>query len=448
MIGNLRVVTRLIVFAIMPRTFIAIASGAILLLVCQVSHAQKFQPKTIQFKGAPEYSEQELLAATNLKRGIVLTAAEMNEHSKLLMDSGVFDGVTYKFDGADLIYQLSVAPQLFVIHLDNLPLETGPVLDAKIHGQEPLYHGKVPAEGTMLDGVIKLLEQQLADEGIHAKVTATPSGTPGTHQVTGMSFSISTPPVNVGAIDVRGVSPELAAKVKRVADRTTGTSFSTQNSTANLEQAFSSFYADEGYAAVKVHAVRARDIVVDATAANVPYTVTIEEGHPYRLGTIHLAADSLVTQAELDKWVTTQTSTTLPPAPSKGAAIRGIWAAISARYKSKGYLDCAVLPHPVLDEAASVANYIVEIKPGPQYKLALLRFDNVSDDLRKLLMRNWTLMPGDPFDESYVAGFIASAQKADPVLMRTLNGVKVTYTVMADPNTHEVNCVMKLERVH
>jgi outer membrane protein assembly factor BamA len=431
----------------MPRHYLRFAFAIVLVSVCQFAPAQKFQPKTIQFKGAPDYSDQELLAAANLKRGIVLTAAEMNDHSKLLMDSGVFDGVTYKFDGADMVYQLTVAPQLYAIHLDNLPVEPGEALEARIHAQQPLYHGKVPAEGTLMDGVIKVLEQELEEEGIHATVTATPMGTPGTRQVTAMSFSITSPPVKVGGIEVRGVSADLAGKVKRVADRTTGTPFSTDNSAANLELAFSSFYADEGYAAVKVHAARAGEFVVDAAAVNVPFAVTVEEGHLYKLGAIHLPADSLVTQAELDKWVTMQTSTAQQAAPSKGAAVRGIWAAISAKYKAKGYLDCAVVPKPELDEAASVVNYTVEIKPGAVYKLGLLRFDNVSDDLRKLLMRNWQMMPGDPFDESYVAAFLMNAQKSDPVLTRTLVGVKPTYTVMADPQTHEVNCVIKLERV-
>jgi hypothetical protein len=105
------------------------------------------------------------------------------------------------------------------------------------------------------------------------------------------------------------------------------------------------------------------------------------------------------------------------------------------------------MPHPEFDEAASVVNYTVEIKPGAIYRLGLLRFDNVSDDLKKLLMRNWQMMPGDPFDESYVAGFLISAQKSDPVLMRTLAGVRPVYTVMADPQTHDVNCVIKLERI-
>ena len=149
----------------MPRKLFRIGLAIVLLAACQLAHAQKFQPKTIQFKGAPEYSDQELLAAANLKRGIVLTAAEMNDHSKLLMDSGVFDGVTYKFDGVDLVYQLTVAPQLYAVHLDNLPLTADAALDAKIHDQLPLYHGKVPTDGLLLDGVTNILQRALADEG-------------------------------------------------------------------------------------------------------------------------------------------------------------------------------------------------------------------------------------------------------------------------------------------
>jgi len=90
----------------------------------------------------------------------------------------------------------------------------------------------------------------------------------------------------------------------------------------------------------------------------------------------------------------------------------------------------------------------VEINPGPVYHLGLLKFENVSDDMRKLLMRNWQMLPGDPFDEGYVANFLLLAQKADPVLQRSLSGVKSTFDVRADPQTHEVNCVIRLERLH
>ena len=52
------------------------------------------------------------------------------------------------------------------------------------------------------------------------------------------------------------------------------------------------------------------------------------------------------------------------------------------------------------------------------------------------------MLPGDTFDQSYVEGFLFRAQKEDPVLQRSLAGVKAAFEVRADPNTHEVNCVL------
>jgi hypothetical protein len=75
-----------------------------------------------------------------------------------------------------------------------------------------------------------------------------------------------------------------------------------------------------------------------------------------------------------------------------------------------------------------------------------VKFDNVGDQLRNLLIKNWQLLPGDPFDESYVSDFIMKAQKSDPVLMRTLAGVRSKLDVTADPQTHEVNVVLRLEK--
>ena len=150
-----------------------------------------------------------------------------------------------------------------------------------------------------------------------------------------------------------------------------------------------------------------------------------------------------MTQAELDKAVAGFTQSEVRV---KGLTLRSIWAFISAKYKSKGYLDCKLTPQPTFDDATGVANYTVEIDPGSVYHLAFVKFDNVSDDLRKLLMRNWQMLPGDAFDETYVSNFILNAQKADPVLQRTLSGVKASFDVLVDPNTHEVNIVIRLQR--
>jgi len=45
-----------------------------------------------------------------------------------------------------------------------------------------------------------------------------------------------------------------------------------------------------------------------------------------------------------------------------------------------------------------------------------------------------------------VANYVITAQQNDPALRKTLANVKTTYNVMADPQTHDVNVVLKMER--
>ena len=93
-----------------------------------------------------------------------------------------------------------------------------------------------------------------------------------------------------------------------------------------------------------------------------------------------------------------------------------------------------------------IADYVVEIVPGSIYHLGFVKFENVSDELRVRLMRFWQMLPGDPFDDRYVSNFLLQAQKDDSVLQRTLANVKVDYDVLADPVTHDVNCVIRMKR--
>jgi hypothetical protein len=153
-----------------------------------------------------------------LKPGAVYTAEEMNDHSKLLMDTGLFDNLTYKFDGVDLIFNLIPTTELYPIRVENLPLNTEPELDAKLHDRFPLYHGKVPAEGTELENVRCAFEELLATQGIKATVTAIPFGLAGTRKISAMNFSVAAPPVRVGSIQLQGDFPAMADRVKAIAD--------------------------------------------------------------------------------------------------------------------------------------------------------------------------------------------------------------------------------------
>jgi outer membrane protein assembly factor BamA len=402
--------------------------------------AQKFLPKSIKFQGDPEYSDTELLAAAGLKKGVVLGYAEMQDYSKRLLATGVFATVAFKFDGQDLIFMLTPSPDLLPVQIENLPLTPGQDLDKKIHDQVPLYHGKVPAEGGLTDDVGVALEKMLAGEGLQATVTATTAADLFTQKLSAVSYSIAAPTVNVGVASVDGVSNEFQSKVQAVLTKAQKSPFSTMNTAANLEQAVAQFYGDQGYAAVKIQVTRSGDPRLDSGSIVVPFAIQVQEGRVYSVTSIQLPPGAPLTQAEIDKMLSS------PSPQPQGVKVRSVWALLVSRYRNKGYLDCKVTPHATLNDAAATVSYTADVDPGPVYHLAFVKFDNVSDDLRNLLIHNWEMMPGDPFDESYVAGFIYKVQQQDPVLRRSLAGVKVKFDATANPTTHEVNVVIRLEK--
>ncbi len=427
----------------MSRHLVLALIAVALLCATPPATGQKFLPKTIQFKGDTEYSDEELLKAAGLKSGEVLSSAEMNDHSKLLMDSGVFQGMSFKFDGQDLIFQLTPVDggELFPIRLENLPISAGPDLDARLHQQFPLYHGKVPAEGGLTDEVRRALEDTMASQGVKATVVATPGTAQGSRKISFVSFSISAPPVQVGIAGIEGVSPNFQNEISAVAVAAAKTPFDTENSGSNLERALEEYYRDRGYAAVKVRAARSGTPIVSPSSILVPFSLTVQEGHIYKIGTIHLPDGAPLTQEEISKILNPKIA-----GPIEGVRLRTIWTTLSWRYKSKGNLDCKITPSPHFDDATGTANYDVSIEPGPVYHLGFVKFDNVSDEMRSLLIKNWQMLPGDVFDEGYVSDFIAKVQDHDPVLKRSLTGVLVSYNAMADPQTHDVNVVIRLEK--
>ena len=403
--------------------------------------AQKFQPKTIQFKGDPEYTDQELLDAAGLKKDAVLSLPEMNAAAKKLLDSGVFDQLAYKFDGADLVFTMSPATELYPVRIDNLPLPVDLDLDAEMHRRFPLYHGKVPAEAGLTDQVREALEEILATEGVKATVTAAPYGNP-LHRsiVTAVSFSIVSQPVRLRVVQVAGASAAMLPQVQLVATRSAQAAFDFGISASDLREQIASLYRDNGYAAAKVEATRSGAPVQSADSIEVPYVITIQEGRVYKTGWVHVPAGALLTQEEADD----QLAAHAGQGPTAGVGL--LMAVIQTRYKARGYLDVVITPHPEFDEAADTANYTLDIAPGAVYHLAYVKFDNVSDDLRARLMHAWEMMPGDAFNQTYLDTFVIKSEQQDQVLRRALGGGLARIETSADPSTHDVNVVIRFDK--
>jgi len=433
----------------MKRTFFLFLTILVLFGSSEITAAQKFLPKTIQFKGAPEYSDQELLAAAGLQKGKILAFADMKDHSQKLMDSGVFETLSFKFDGVDLIYTLVPHTELYSVRLDNLPLTPGKELDSALHDRFPLYHGKVPAEGGMTEQVRQALEEMLAAKGIKATIAAMPYTGLKLHEVTAISYSITTPAVRLGELHLEGVSPEMQDKVKAVADRTRKNSYDTESSAGSIEHTFALFYAEEGYAAVNVHAEQSGNPVVSSDAIEIPFNVNVKEGLHYKLGSIHLPSGELLMMDAINKtagaisYKSGGMSETM--SVKGGVALRTALIYVTGDCKSKGYMDCVVTPHPQYDDANGIVNYNFEVQTGPMYTMGKLTIENVSDDLRDKMTAAWKMPFGSVFSVKAIREYYYSQGDKTP-LGRTFASVNCSYTLAANTVTHIVDVTLHLDR--
>jgi outer membrane protein assembly factor BamA len=410
--------------------------GIALLLICSLPlpAQKKVSPKAIRFQGAPQYTQQELLAAAGLTLDARLNSRDVKVHAKQLNDTGLFDEVKFTTDSKTLLFTLRPSSQLFPMHLDNVPLAPGKELDAKLHERFPLYHGLLPASGSMLEGVCQAFEEMLVAKSVKATVKATLTSGLGLQKLTAINFTVVSPAVHIGRIQLVGVSPAMQSKASLLASGQTGNGFDTENSAIGIRRIFEDFYQDQGYAAVKVDVAQVDPPILSDQSVEIPYAVTIKEGGIYKLGTIDFPASALVARADVEK-IRSKYPT------GSGRPLDLFLLAVRDAYHAHGYLDCSVVSHPSFNESTHIVNYSLEITPGSQYRLASLKFDGAPDAMTTKLKLAWKMAPGDVFDESYVSTIAAQAQKKDKTIAKWLQTVITTYEVKADPATHEVNCI-------
>jgi len=424
------------------RNLAGIFAAATLLSAALTADCQKFLPKSIQFKGAPDYTDQELMDAAGLTKDAVLSYAEMGTHSQKLMDTGVFASLSFKFDGQDLIFELTPLAQLLPIRLENFPPAADNELDEKLHQRFPLYHGKVPTEGGLTDGVRDVLVEILSAQGIKATIEATPFTDAALHKVTAVSYTITSPPIQVGEVKAESTSAALEPKVLAMVAQQRGAPYDAEGSRSIIENNLNTYYRENGYLEAEIQAKPAPTPVISPDAVHIPFLVSIAPGIQYRIAAIHLAPDLVVTQANFDRQSHIHRGDI-----ADGEHIRENWQFLSRQYHNCGYVKAQVRATPTFDRAGGTVSYEVNVDPGPLYTMGTLTIENVSDDLRAAMLSAWKMPAGSIFNEGAILGFFAT-HDVNPALERIFSTVDFTYAMHLNDDTRTVDLKLKLEKKH
>ena len=401
---------------------------------------QQFQPDSIQFKGAPEYSDKDLIAASGMKIHAVMTAEEMNDDLKRLADTGLFEKLGYNFDGKVLTISLTPSPQLFEVRLQNIPLAPSTDLDAILRAKLPLYRDKVPSEGSMLDDVRRSIEDLLASKGIKATILAAPFTDLSKAKVTAMTFAETSPPVQVGDIQPEAGSAPIDPKALALLPKVTGTAYDAEGSPREIATTLGDFYQDSGYLEVNVVARQNAAPVIAPDAVKIPFVVSVTPGLQYKIAAMRLDPGMAVTQADFDKQSHIQ-----PGDIADGVRVRENLHYLARQYHNKGYIQARIHATPTYDRAQGTVNYAVSAEPGPQFTMGTLTIENVSDEVRGLMYSAWKMPAGSVFNEGAILGFFATH---NPQLEKIFAVVDLKYTLRPDPASHVVDVVLSLEKKH
>ncbi len=134
-----------------------------------------------------------------------------------------------------------------------------------------------------------------------------------------------------------------------------------------------------------------------------------------------------------------------PGAVADGMAIEGALDRIREEYGRRGYLDAAVQPVTLFNDATHTVSYRIEIKEGAQYHMGGWVITGVSTNGEAKVRATFPIAAGDVFDKLKYEDFLTKLQTHSPEIFGDLpihydnvghwlrtDGAKATVDVLLD----------------
>jgi outer membrane protein insertion porin family len=355
---------------------------------------------SIKVTGAQKFPAEQVIAASGLKTGDVVTADQIQEATNRLAALGIFSAVNFRYTSKgtaiNLEFQVQEAPA-YPILFDNFPWFTDTDMGDAIRKQVGLFTGAAPDGGTLLDEMTAVIENLLAAQKIKGHVT---------HQLlaaaagNGMVMQFRVEGVSLRVQSVQFSDP-IATSSERLKDRVSdlkGQPYSLFAAEIFENEHIRPLYASKGLLRAQIGRPQARLVpdVNDPKESAVDLTIPITPGAAYSWQGVTWQGNSAVDSASLDRSVDLK-----PGDVADGMKIEGSWQKIEAEYERRGYLDRKLSPEPHYDDSAHQISYRVSIAEGPQYRMGEMVITGLSVDAEKRLRQAWQIAPGAVFDDVY-----------------------------------------------
>lgn len=355
---------------------------------------------SIKVTGAKKFPADQIIAASGLKTGDVVTAKQIQEATNRLAALGIFSAINFRYtskgDAINLEFQVQEAPT-YPVSFDNFPWFTSADIAAAIRNQVGLFTGEAPGDGAMIDEITAVIENLLASQKIKGSVEhqllAKPVGD-------GMMMQFRVEGVQLRVQSVQ-LGESAAANSERLKDRVAdikGQPYSLFAVELFENEQIRPLYASKGFLRAQIGPPQTHLIpdLNDPKESAVELSIPIDPGPAYTWKGVYWQGNSAVQSSDLDAVVALKTGEI-----ANGMKIEALWQKIESYYGQHGYLDMKLSPEPQFDDSAHQISYRAAITEGPQYRMGDMVITGLSLDAEKRLRQAWQIAPGQVFDDGY-----------------------------------------------
>ncbi len=355
---------------------------------------------SIKVTGTQKFPADQIIAASGLKVGDVVTAAQIQGATNRLAALGTFSAVNFRYtskgDAIDLEFQVREAPT-YPISFDNFPWFTSAEIGNAIRNQVGLFTGEAPGDGTMIDQMTAVIENLLASQKIKGSVT---------HQLLAksvgegmvMQFRVEGAQLRVQSVQFGDSTATNSERLKDRVPDIKGQPYSLFAVEVFENEHVRPLYASKGFLRAQIGPPQTHPIpdMNDPKETAVELSIPINPGPVYSWKGVSWQGNVAVRSSDLDGAIELK-----PGEIADGMKIEALWQKVESYYGQHGYLDMKLSAEPQFDDTAHQISYSVGISEGPQYRMGDMIITGLSLDAEKRLRQAWQIAPGQIFNDGY-----------------------------------------------
>jgi outer membrane protein assembly factor BamA len=400
------------------RTYLAIIVAPFLLFAALAVRAQapaatpapSSTIASIKVTGTRKFPADQVIAASGLKSGDLVTAAQIQDATNRLAALGIFSAVNFRYtsngNAINLEFQVQEAPT-YPIVFDNFPWFTSAEIGDAIRNQVGLFTGETPGDGTMIDEMTTVIENLLASQKIKGSVThQLLTAAAGDGMV--MQFRVDGVQLRVQSVQF---GESMATDSERLKDRVSdikGQPYSLFAVEIFENEHVRPLYASKGFLRAQIGPPQTHLIpdMNDPKQSAVELLIPITPGPAYTWKGVSWQGNMAVQSPSLDEVVDLK-----PGDVADGMKIEALWQKVESYYGQRGYLDMKLNAGPQFDDAAHQISYRIGISEGSQYRMGDMVITGLSVDAEKRLRQAWQIAPGQIFDDGYYESHVKILSK-------------------------------------